>query len=97
MSDFHDRLSAMIAKEATQASKAPDRAERLGDMIEGLARGLGFTVAVAANGNAETIDVMISGAERYALEEAADKAPFAQFMAAMRPANPPQPHKEEGG
>ena len=84
MSDFHDRLSTMLAKEATAASKAPDRHERMGDMVEGLARGLGFTVAIAANGNAETIDAMIAGAERYALEEAADKAPFAQFMAAVR-------------
>ena len=84
MSDFHNRLSSMLAKEAADAAKAPDRHERMGDMIEGLARGLGFTVAIAANGNAETIDTMIAGAERYALEEAADKAPLAQFMAAAR-------------
>lgn len=84
MSDFHDRLAAMLSKEAAAAAKAPDRHERMGDMIEGLARGLGFTVAIAANGNAETIDTMIAGAERYALEEAADKAPLAQFMAAIR-------------
>lgn len=97
MSDFHDRLSSMLAKEATAASKAPDRHERMGDMIEGLARGLGFTVAIAANGNAETIDTMISGAERYALEEAADKAPFAQFMAMARgPSTPTTPPDGEG-
>lgn len=96
MSDFHDRLSAMLAKEATAASKAPDRHERMGDMIEGLARGLGFTVAIAANGNAETIDTMISGAERYALEEAADKAPFAQFMAMTRGRTPTTPPDGEG-
>ena len=84
MTEFHDRLAAMLSKEAADAAKAPDRAERMGDMIEGLARGLGFTVSIAANGDAETIDTMIAGAERYALEEAADKAPFAQFMAAVR-------------
>lgn len=84
MSDFHTRLSSMLSKEAAEATYAPDRAERMGDMIEGLARGLGFTVAIAANGNAETIDTMIAGAERYALEAAADKAPFAEFMAAAR-------------
>lgn len=84
MSDFHSRLAAMLSKEAAEAGKTPDRAERMGDMIEGLARGLGFTVAIAANGNAETIDTMIAGAERYALEEAADKAPFARMMAMMR-------------
>ena len=56
----------------------------MGDMIEALARGLGFTVAIAANGNAEGIDTMITAAERYAMEEAADKAPFARFMAVAR-------------
>ncbi|MGH6977898.1 MAG: hypothetical protein ACRED4_01170 [Brevundimonas sp.] len=97
MSDFHNRLSAMLAKEAADAAKALDRDERMGDMIEGLARGLGFTVSIAANGDPEGIDTMIAAAERYALEEAAEKAPFAQFMAAMRSANPPQPQKGEGG
>lgn len=81
MSGFGDAISSLLAKTAADASKAPDRAERLGDMIEALARGLGFTIAIAANGNAETIDTMIQGAEQYALQEAAEKAPFAQFMA----------------
>ncbi len=88
MTDFHDRLSAMLAKEAAEAAKAPDRAERMGDMIEGLARGLGFTVSIAANGDPEGIDTMIAAAERYALEEAAEKAPFAQFMAVARSYRP---------
>lgn len=84
MSEFHDKLAAMLSKEAAAAGKATDRAERMGDMIEALSRGLGFTVAIAANGNAEAIDTMIAGAERYALEEAADKARFAQIMAMAR-------------
>lgn len=84
MTDFPDRLASMLAKEAAEAGKAPDRAERMGDMIEAIARGLGFTVAIAANGEADGIDTMISAAERYALEEAAQKAPFAQFMAEAR-------------
>lgn len=84
MGEFHDKLAALLSKEAADAAKAQDRAERMGDMIEGLARGLGFTVAIAANGNAETIDTMIAGAEQYALQEAAEKAPFAQFMAVAR-------------
>ena len=84
MTDFHSRLSSMLAKEAADAGKAADRPERMGDMIEALARGLGFTVAIAANGNAEGIDTMIAAAERYALEEAADKADFAKFMAVAR-------------
>lgn len=84
MNDFSDRLASMLAKEAAAARKAPDRAERMGDMVEALARGLGFTVAIATNGDAAGIETMISAAERYALEEAADKAPLAQFMAAVR-------------
>jgi len=84
MTDFHSRLAAMLSKEAAEDGKVPDRAERMGDMIEALARGLGFTVAVAANGDAQAIDTMIAAAEKYALEEAADKAPFAQLMAVAR-------------
>lgn len=84
MSEFHDKLVSLLSKEAAAAGKVPDRAERMGDMIESLARGLGFTISIAANGNAEGIDTMIAAAERYALEEAAEKAPFVQFMAAAR-------------
>jgi len=84
MSDFHDKLSALLAKEAAAAGRVPDRAERMGDMIEALARGLGFTVAIATNGDAQGIETMVAAAERYALEEAADKAPVAKFMAAAR-------------
>ena len=84
MSEFPDQLAEMLSREAVAASRAPDRAERLGDMIEALARGLGVTVAIATNGNAEGIETMIAGAERYALEEAASQAPFAMFIAAAR-------------
>jgi len=86
--EFHRNLSSLLSKEAAASQKAPDRAERMGDMIESIARGLGFTVAIAANGNAEGIETMISAAERYALEEAAEKAPFAQFMAIARGPRP---------
>lgn len=84
MSDFHDKLSALLAKEAAEAGKSPDHAERMGDMVEALARGLGFTVAIAVNGDANGIETMIAAAERYALEEAAEKAPVAKFMGAAR-------------
>lgn len=85
MSAFHDRLASLLAREASDAGQASDRAERMGDMIEALARGLGFTVAIAANGDAEGIDTMIAAAERYALEEAARQADVARFMAMHRP------------
>ncbi|MBG7616515.1 hypothetical protein IWC96_14650 [Brevundimonas sp. BAL450] len=84
MSEFHGRLASMLSKEASDAGKATDRPERMGDMIEALARGLGFTVAIAANGDPEAIETMIAAAEKYALEEAASKADFARFMALAR-------------
>lgn len=84
MSDFHSRLASMLSKEAADANKSADRAERMGDMIEAMARGLGFTVAIAANGRRDGIDTMIAAAEQYALQEAAEKAPFAEFMAQIR-------------
>lgn len=89
MSGFHDRLASMLAMEAQDAGMATDRPERMGDMIEALARGLGFTVAIAANGDPEAIETMIAAAERYALEEAASKADFARFMAMHRPSTSP--------
>lgn len=88
MSEFHDKLASLLSREAAAAAKVPDRAERMGDMIEAIARGLGFTVAIAANGDGDAIETMISAAEKYALDEAADKAPFAQFMALARSARP---------
>ena len=84
MTDFHDKLSSLLSREAASAAKAPDRAERMGEMIESIARGLGFTVAIAANGNSAMIETMITAAEAYALQEAADKADFAKFMAIAR-------------
>ncbi len=84
MGDFHSRLSSLLAAEASEASKCPDRAERMGDMIEALARGLGFSVAIATNGDPSGTETMIAAAERYALEEAASKASFARFMALAR-------------
>lgn len=84
MSDFHTRLASMLAKEAAVAAKAPDRAERMGDMIEAIARGLGFTVAVATNGDRMGIETMITAAEKYALEEAVENAPLAKFMSGAR-------------
>ena len=84
MIDFHTRLASMLAKEAADAAKAPDRAERMGDMIEAIARGLGFTVAVATNGDRTGIETMIAAAEQYAMEEAVEKAPLAKFMSGVR-------------
>jgi hypothetical protein len=70
-------LQALTAKEAAAAH---GDADRFGQMIEGLARALGFTVAIAARGDPKTIDTMIEGATAYAHGEAVEKATFAKFM-----------------
>jgi len=83
---FIERVQAMAAKEAAAAH---GDADRLGAMVEGLARALGFTVAIACRGNAEAIDEMMTGAEAYAHAEAVEKAPFAAFMAMAKAAGRP--------
>lgn len=87
MADFADRLAALVSKEASAASRDP---ERMGAMIERLACALGFTAALAAGGDGPTIDRLLSGAEGYAHEEAVSKAPIAKFMRSMR-GQPPSP------
>ncbi len=77
MSDFADKLAALTSREAADANGDP---ERMGVMIERLATALGFTIALAARGDANTISVLISGAEAYAFEEAVEKAPFVKMM-----------------
>lgn len=81
MSDFADKLAALTSKEAADAKGDP---ERMGVMVERLAAALGFTVAMACNGNAAATDEMLAGAEGYAHAEAVAKAPFARFMSEMR-------------
>jgi hypothetical protein len=81
MGDFADKLAALTAAEA---SAAHGDADRLGVMIERLAAALGFTVAMAARGNAGGIDTLMAGAEGYAHAEAVSKAPLARFMADAR-------------
>lgn len=83
MSDFANQLQALCAKEAAAAHGDH---ERLGAMVEVVARSLGFTVAIACRGSAAAIDEMMAGADAYAHSEAVEKAPFARFMALSRKA-----------
>lgn len=81
MSDFADKLSGLVAREAAASRGDP---ERFGAMIERLSASLGFTVALACRGHGPAIDEMLAGAEAYAHAEAVEKAPFAQLMASTR-------------
>lgn len=78
---FATKLAVLTSSEA---SAAHSDAERMGVMIERLAAGLGFTIAVATRGDARAIDEMLAGAEAYAHAEAVDKSRLARFMADMR-------------
>lgn len=84
MKDFHTRLTSLVSKEAAQGDQVKNREEHMAHMIEALSRALGFTVAIAADGNAEAMDKLITGAEHYALEKAASIAPMAEIMAGIR-------------
>lgn len=91
---FGDRLSALVSKEAAQAR---GDANRMGAMVERLARALGFTVAIACRGNAAAIDEMMTGAEGYAHAEAVDKARLVVMMNLhARQALSDHPDKEGG-
>ena len=77
-----DEIGAICAKVLADAKKRRD-ADAIGALIERLARALGFTIAVAANGNKQAVEELLSGAEAYALEEAVEKAKFVEFMNRM--------------
>lgn len=75
MTSFTDRLAAMCAPEIAECIRAND-SDRAADMITALATMLGRTVARATNGNPKGIDIMLTGAEQVAADEAADMASF---------------------
>lgn len=82
---FADKLASLTASEAAKAKGDP---ERMGAMVERLSAALGFTIAIAANGDGPTIDEMMSGAEAYAHQEAVDKAPLIRLMSEFRRLKP---------
>lgn len=83
---FEDTLSALVSKEAAEAR---GDADRMGAMVERLARALGFTIALACRGNGPAIDKMVAGAEGYIHGEAVEKAHFVAFMERHSPPSQP--------
>lgn len=79
MSDFENKIGALVAKELTASHGDSDR---LGAMIESVARLLGLVVAVSCRGQPEAIDEIMVGVEDYVHAEAVNKAPFAKMMSA---------------
>ncbi len=78
MTDFADKLANLLSLELPLARRDPDR---MGEMIERLAAGIGFTIAIATGGDPQRTDTMIEGAMAYAHSEAVDRAKIARFLA----------------
>lgn len=78
MKSFDERLAILISEGLAMATGDP---EAMGDLIERLARGVGFAVSIATGGNPKGIDEFVMGISNYIHEEAVDKSKFARFMA----------------
>lgn len=59
--------------------------ENMAEIIENLAGALGFTIAMASDGDGKTIDTMIEGATNYAHYEAVEKAKIVKALPFLRP------------
>ena len=81
MSDFADRLSALVSKEMAEAHGDQ---ERIGIIIERLIHSAAFTIAIAAEGNAKGMETLLHGADAYLYEAATDHAKVGQLMASAR-------------
>ena len=96
MSDFHERLASMCAKEMATARKAGD-AERMAEVVSSLTSTLGKTIAMAASGDPRGIETLLTGCEHQMASEAADFAPLIALQERRwrRPA-PPAAMKDGG-
>lgn len=78
--DFADKLAALLSGETQRCRGAP---ERYAALIERLAASLGFAVAMAAKGDPQMIDTLMTGAEAHAHQEAVDRAPIGKALARL--------------
>lgn len=81
MSEFADKLAALVAHEMSEATGDHDR---MGVVIERIAASLGFGIALATGGDPRVIDTLIEGATAYAHAEAVQKAPLAAMISRRR-------------
>ncbi len=77
MTEFADRLSALCSSELADARGDDDR---IGTMIERLVNSLAFTIAVAAKGDREAMEKLLSGADAYLYAAATGHQPLGRFM-----------------
>lgn len=81
MSDFSNKLASLLAAELPIARRNPDR---MGEMIERIAAGLGLTIAMACGGDPQRVDTLLEGATAYAHREAVERSPIARVLAGGR-------------
>lgn len=79
MASFNETIGALISAEMKAAIRVDDR-DRVAGVIEVLAAQLGKTIAIAGQGEAQTISVLCTGAENHMTETAAE---FARVVTAM--------------
>lgn len=86
MSDFADKLNALVSLEVSRGNiHDPDA---MAGIIENLASALAFTAALAAKGDSQGISHLLEGMTGYIFETAAERAPLAKMITsakAMRP------------
>ena len=73
-----EEVAKVISQQAVACRKNP---ELWGELIEQIASSLGFTIALAAQGDADKIDTLMTGAEAHAHATAVERAPLAALMA----------------
>lgn len=74
MSDFEQKLHAMVAKELT------GDADQIGTAIERLTNSLGLAVAVSSRGDAKFADHLLTGIDGYLVEAVAEHSKLARFI-----------------
>lgn len=85
MAEFNDKLASLVSLELS-AGTVRDPA-KMSCLIESLASSLAFTVAIAAQGDAKTIDHLLEGIVAYIYKTAAERAPLARKIAAAPPSS----------
>ncbi len=77
MTEFADKLSALVALEMSEASSDADRQALV---LERLLHATSFTISLMAQGDPKTTETLLMGAEAYLNEGAVSLSPFGQFM-----------------
>lgn len=77
---FAEKLSALTSAEMRETHFAPDRMERMSEIIERLLFSAAFTIALAAKGDRSAMEKLLTGAESYLYESAAKLAPAGEIL-----------------